>query len=72
MIQGGKLSGQFFGVFTLEMTQISRIIKDVEFFREITGNIPANNQTSDLASAGYVDDINHVACNANKDDLEDS
>ena len=70
MIQGGKLSGQFFGVFTLEMTQIERPIRNNEDYKMITGQDLTHDNSSVINSAGYVDDINHIASNHDKDKLE--
>merc|ERR1711954_156051 len=37
VIQGGKLSGQFFGVFTLEMSQITKLANNEDDTKYITG-----------------------------------
>ena len=70
VIQGGKLSGQFFGVFTLEMTQIAQTLRNPEVFKFITGKKLSNNCTSKVSSCGYVNNINHITSNDNKDKLE--
>ena len=70
VIQGGKLSGQFFGVYTLEMSQIEDSINNEEAYRYITGDDITHDKTSTINSSGYVDDINHIASNKSKDQLE--
>ena len=63
VIQGGKLSGQFFGVYTLEMSQIEETMNNEESYRYITGEDITHDKTSTINSSGYVDDINHIASN---------
>ena len=46
--QGGKLSGQFFGIYTLEMTRIDEIINNEESFKYITGRNIKHNKTSEI------------------------
>ena len=69
VIQGGKMSGQFFGIFTIEMTQIEALLKNPQAFEYITGTQLTNDLSSDIASCGYVDDINHLISNESKDEL---
>merc|ERR1711954_612432 len=33
VIQGGKLSGQFFGIFTIEMTMLKKVMENESLFR---------------------------------------
>ena len=70
VIQGDKLSGQFFGVYTLEMTQINKLIENQELYKFITGRNYWHNNSNKLVSSKYVDHINHVGSNRNKDKLE--
>ena len=61
--------GQFFGIFTIEMTLMKMIMKDKELFKFITGRKFSHNNTSKQESEGYVDDISHISSNTNKDEL---
>merc|ERR1711954_252121 len=71
VIQGGKLSGQFFGVYTLEMSQIEETMNNDENYKYITGEDLTHNKTSTIKSSGYVDDINHIASNNSKEQLQE-
>ena len=64
------MSGQFVGVYTLEMSQIEESINNEETYKYITGEEITHNKTSTINSSGYVDDINHIASNKSKDQLE--
>ena len=63
------MSGTFFGVYTLEMTQISQLMNNQEDFKFITEREYLHDGSSRLASTGYVDDINHAGSNSNKEQL---
>ena len=52
------------------MTLIGSIIKDDQLFEYITGQLPLNNKTTNIASTGYVDDVNHVCSNKDVIQLE--
>ena len=64
------MSGQYFGIYTVEMTLISQIIKDDSLYQYITGELPTNNKTTKTSSTGYVDDMNHLCSNKDIDQLE--
>ena len=70
VIQGGKLSGQFYGIYTIEMTQIAQILQNDQFYTYITGENLSHDKTSETNSTGYVNDINHVSNNKDIDQLE--
>ena len=71
VIQGGKLSGQFFSVYTLETTKLDEIMKNNDELKFISGETLTESNKTELQSTGYVDDVNHVAGNANIEDLEE-
>ena len=50
-------------IFTIEMTQIAKIINNPDDYRFITRRELRHNKTSELDSCGYVDDINHIISN---------
>ena len=52
------------------MTQIERLIRNNEDYKMITGQDLTHDNSSVINSAGYVDDINHIASNHDKDKLE--
>ena len=55
VVQSGKMSGQYFGIYTVEMTMISQIIKDNSLYQYITGELPSNDKTTNTSNTGYID-----------------
>ena len=49
-IQGGKLSGQFFGVYTLETTAVGEIMNEKEEIKFITGEDNTSDAQRELQS----------------------
>merc|ERR1711954_124423 len=59
-----------FGIYMLEMTKIEETINNDKEFEYITGDKLEHNKTSEISSAGYVDDINHIASNKDTKELQ--
>ena len=52
------------------MTKIGEIINYEDEFKFITGKDLNHNKNSEVTSVGYIDDINHIISNKNKEELE--
>ena len=52
------------------MTKIREMIENEARFKYITNTETTNDKSSEVESSGYVDDINHIASNKNKEELE--
>ena len=65
------MSGQFFGVYTLENTAVGEIMKDTDEIKYITGEDDFHDVTTTIDSTGYVDDVSHVIGNQDTSKLEE-
>ena len=66
MVQGSRLASWLYNVYTLDVGQLSELMKDKDLYKAITNkDIPEenNNQHSTIA---YVDEVSQVLANKNK------
>ena len=70
MIQAGKLLSTLYTTYTLDVTEVKRIMNNPEQFEKVMERKPKLTDMTDIESTGYIDDISHVVASKDKDTLE--
>ena len=60
VIQGSRLSGTFFTIYTLDVPKVNQIMKEPRLYKMLTGKELATSVDIEQESVAYVDDVHHV------------
>ena len=67
VIQGSKLSSFFYTIYTLEVPELDKLMKDPEKYEELVGKPIPNYQEIEHSTTNYIDDSNSVICGPDED-----
>ena len=70
-IQGSKMSGLLYNIYTNEVPEIKKLMDNPEKFKMITGRYPTNTNIIDHTTINYVDDSSHVVTFDNNTNIKD-
>ena len=70
VVQGSKLSTTLYTIYTLDITEVKKIMTNPEEFKRIVGKDKQQTTETNVRSTGYINDVTHVVAGINKEDLE--